>query len=223
MRRLSFLPAEIFFGLIILLIFGMLSFSLVWKILTILLVCFVLFFFRRAIVPYQDTWKNNGEIYLAPVYGVVESIRRDTDVWEQYPFSHEIRISIGPFKEKGLYLPTAGEISYLKAFVGAKINRYAPAEAFFRPVMDIAHTDIELTSKMQSKSLMRFIDCEYGQRPNLWLKSGDRGRAAACFGHYIFGGTLVIYLPQHSDILVYEKEHIIPGQTVIAAIKDMKG
>ena len=222
MRRITFLPTEIFLSLVAILIYGILNFHLFWKVVLGLVISIVLFAFRRSIIPYQDTWKNNGEIFLAPVYGVVESIRRDTDVWEEYPFSHEVRISIGPFSEKGIYLPTSGEISHLKAYTGLKVNRYAPAENFYRPALELAHTDIELTSKMQSKSLLRFIDCEYGQRPNLWLKSGDRGRGAACFGHYLFGGTLVIYLPQHSDILVYEKEYIIPGETVIAAIKDMK-
>ena len=69
---------------------------------------------------------------------------------------------------------------------------------------------------------MRFIDCTYGHRPSIWLKSGDCGRGAACFGFYPFGGTLIIYLPQNSDILVFEKERVVPGQTVISAFKDVK-
>jgi hypothetical protein len=54
----------------------------------------------------------------------------------------------------------------------------------------------------------------------LWVKSGDRGRGGACFGYYPFGGTLLIYLPAKSDILIFEKEKIFPGQSVIAATKN---
>lgn len=222
MRRFTFLPMEVFYSLLILWIYSLMNWSIGYKIL-ISVVFFTSFYIsRRASIPYRDTLKNNGEIYLSPVHGVVESIRKDTSTWDELPYSHEIRITISGWDEKGLYLPTAGEVSYLKANRGKKISRNAESQAFYRPVSELAHTDLVLTSKNQTKSLMRFIDCKYGQRPTIWLKSGDRGRGAACFGNYPFGGTLIIYLPQNSDILVFEKERVVPGQTVIAALKDVK-
>ena len=221
MKRFSFLPPEFFYGFLILWIYGLMNWGIIHKVLISLAMVVIFFCFRRSHIPYQDTLKNNGEIFLSPVHGVVQSIRRDATTWDELPASHEIRIAIGPWSEKGLYLPTAGEVSYLKANKGIKIPRNAESKDFYVPTHDLAHTDFVLKSKNQAKSLMRFIDCVYGQRPTIWLKSGDRGRGAACFGNYPFGGTLIIYLPQNSDILVFENERVVPGQTVIAALKDV--
>ena len=138
-----------------------------------------------------------------------------------YPPLTKFALQLVPGLRKVFILPTAGEVSYLKANKGAKIPRNAESNQFYVPTHDLSHTDFVLKSKNQAKSLMRFIDCVYGQRPTIWLKSGDRGRGAACFGNYPFGGTLIIYLPQNSDILVFENERVVPGQTVIAALKDV--
>lgn len=222
MRKLSFLPPEIFISLILLWIWILFKLPIGYKVLSSLLACCSLYTFRKAAIPYRDTLKNNGEIYLSPVHGLVESIRRDTTTLEDGSVTHEVRISIGGWDEKGLYLPTTGEVTYLKASKGLKIPRGSESELFYLPVSELAHTDFILKSKNQTQTLMRFIDCKYGKRPSVWLKYGDRGRGAACFGYYPFGGTLLIYLPQNSDILVFEKERIVPGQTVIAALKDLK-
>ena len=222
MKRISFIPAQFFYLLVFIWMYSLWNWAFGYKLLVTAIVLVILYATRKASIPYRDTLKNNGEIYLSPVHGIVESIRRDTLGWEEFPGCHEVRISIGGWDEKGLYLPTAAEVSYLKASKGKKVLRGAGAEAFYGPVAELSHTDLVLTSKNQTKTLMRFIDCEYGIRPSIWLKSGDRGRGAACFGHYPFGGTLIIYLPENSDILVFERERIVPGQTVIAALKDAK-
>jgi hypothetical protein len=221
MRRILFFPPFLSYLLLIILLFAFFKGSTGFKILAALFIVTIAYAFRRANVPYRDTIKNNGEIYLAPVHGIVDSIKRDTLAIDAEVPHHEIRITIGGWDEKGLYLPTAGEVSYLKANKGKKIQRNASNEEFHYPLANLAHTDLILTSKNQTQTLMRFIDCKYGVRPSMWLKSGDRGRGAACFGYYPLGGTLLIYIPQNSDILVFENERLIPGQTVIAAIKDV--
>ena len=222
MRRFTFLSPELFYGLLFFWIYVLLNWSFSSKFFISLVVFTILFAFRKASIPYRETSKIDGEIFLSPVHGIVQSIRRDTTTWEDLPASHEIRISIGAWAEKGLYLPTAGEVTYLKANKGKKIPRNADSKEFYLPANDLEHTDLVLTSNNEAKTLMRFIDCTHSQRPSIWLKSGDRGRGAACFGNYPFGGTLIIYLPQNSDILVFEKERIVPGQTVIASLKDVK-
>jgi hypothetical protein len=222
MKRFFFLSNEISYGLIIFFIFSWFKLSTGFLVFIGLVYFIIGLVFRRANIPYRDTLKNNGEIYLAPVHGEVRSIRRDITDFEELGQVHEIRVRISGWDEKGLYLPTSGEVSYLKASKGDKINRESEDYLFQQSLNNVAHTDLILTSKNQTKTMMRFIDCVYGKRPSVWLKSGDRGRGAACFGFYPFGGTLLIYLPVNSDILVFEGEHIVPGQTVIAAIKEVK-
>lgn len=220
MNRLTFLPLSIVYALISLLIVSFLKFNLIVKLIIIFLVTFVGILFRRSKVPYIDTFKIGGEMFLSPVYGIVEDIRQNIPIPGSKESGHEIRISISFFEEKGLYLPTNAEVAYLKAFEGRKVPRNADSKEFYVPADELSHTDLVLKSRNQNQSLIRFVDCKYGKRPSIWLKSGDRGRGAACFGYYPFGGTLLIYLPQNSDILVFVNERIIPGQTVIAAIKD---
>jgi hypothetical protein len=222
MKRFFFLPTEITYGLLALWLYSLVYWSLGYRFLVSLLFFIVMYAFRRVAIPYRETLKLDGELYLSPVHGVVESIRRSTSAWEDGTKCHEVRISIGAWHEKGLYLPTNGEASYLRANKGKKIPRNADSKEFYQPAAELAHTDLVLLSRNETKTLMRFIDCTYGKRPTIWLKSGDRGRGAACFGYYPFGGTLFIYLPENSDILVFEKERIIPGQTVIATLKDAK-
>ena len=222
MKRFFFLPTSVSWGLLILLIYSWAKLSFGYGLL-VSVICFIFALVtRRSSVPYRDTLKNDGEIYLSPVYGEVKSIRRNVELPHVAGEGQEVRIAISGWSEKGLYLPTAGEATYLRAIKGARIARDAETTAFYRPMDDVAHTDLVLTSKNKTQTLMRFVDCKYGKRPTIWLKSGDRGRGAACFGYYPFGGTLLIYLPNNSDILVFEKEFVVPGQTVIAALKDTK-
>lgn len=220
MKRLFFLPTEISYGLLALIIYAFWKLPLIYEIPVLLFTSLILFVFRRSSVPYRDTLKNDGEIFLSPTHGRVESVRHSVLSLDYPSPCHEVRISLSFWDEKGLYLPTAGEATYLKASKGKKIHRRSPTHIFYGPVEELAHTDLTLTSKNQVGTLMRFIDCTTGQRPTIWLKSGDRGRGGACFGYYPFGGTLLIYLPASSDVLVYEKEIVVPGQTVIAALKD---
>jgi hypothetical protein len=201
-------------------LYGFLKLPLVYEIPILLLASFFLFIFRRAFIPYRDTLKTDGEIYLSPVHGIVQSVRHSIAIPEFTWPCHEIRIAISLWDEKGLYLPTAGEVSYLKANKGKRVDQKAETHAFYGPVEELSHTDLILMSKNGTKTLMRYIDSQYSQRPTIWLKSGDRGRGAACFGYYPFGGTLLIYVPASSDVLVYEREVVVPGQSVIAALKD---
>lgn len=224
MKRFFFLPTELSWALIGIMIYAFMKLDLMIEIPVLLIASLVLFVFRRSSVPYRDTIKNDGEIYLSPIHGRVESVRHSVHSHDYPSPCHEVRISLSFWDEKGLYLPTTGEVSYLKANKGKKLHRNSPTHYFYGSMEEISHTDMTLTSKNKVTTLMRFIDCTTGKRPVIWLKSGDRGRGAACFGYYPFGGTLLIYLPASSDVLVYEKEIVIPGQTVIAALKDqLKG
>jgi hypothetical protein len=221
MKRFFFLQTEFTYALVAIIIWAFYKLPLLIEIPVLLFATFILYITRRSRVPYRDTLKNDGEIYLSPVHGVVASVRHNVNI-PDYDFPcNEVRISISIWDEKGLYLPTSGEVSYLKASKGKRLHRSSPTHAFNGPVEELAHTDLTLTSKNKTGTLMRFIDCATGKRPTIWLKSGDRGRGAACFGYYPFGGTLLIYLPETSDILVFESERVVPGQTVIAALKDL--
>jgi hypothetical protein len=213
-KRLFFVNNTWVFILVVFILYSFKHFGLVFPVTLLGVSMIAGYIFRRRFVPYRDTLKNDGEIYLCPVHGEIQSIRKGSDG------KPEIRIAMSLFDEKGLYLPTPGEITYLKDNRGKRVPRLSPHEYFYGSTDHYAHTDVSLISKNRITTQMRFIDAPYSKRPKIWLKSGDRGRGAACFGYYPFGGTLIIYLPVDSDILVFEKERVIPGQTVLAALKN---
>lgn len=220
MKRFFFLPTFMSLGLLVILLYAFFKLHIVLLIPLILIISFLLFIFRRGYIPYRDTVRDDSEIYMAPVHGKVQSIRFSVTIPDFDFLVHEIRISMSVWDEKGLYLPTTGEVNFLKASKGKKTHRDSLPHYFYGPVDELSHTDFNLISKFENKTLIRFIDCVYGKRPSIWLKSGDRGRAGACFGYYPFGGSLLIYLPATSDVLVYEQETIVPSETVIGTLKD---
>lgn len=220
MKKFFFLPSELFFGFFFIWVFVLWKMNFGYQLLVSIILFVILFSTRRAGIPFRDTVKGDGELFLSPVHGEIRSIRKDISLRELPEFAHEIRISISGWTEKGLYLPTAGEVNFLKATKGRRISRDSDSRSFYGSLDDVAHTDFILSSGVKTKTLMRFVECRYSVRPTIWLKSGDRGRGAACFGYYPFGGTLLIYLPKNSDILVFENEKVVPGQSVIAVIND---
>lgn len=220
MKRLFFLPTEVTWIVIALSLYSFIKWPITLSALIGLVSVLFLFLFRRKAVPYRDTHKIDGELFLSPIHGIVESVRMSISSIDYLSPCHEIRISLSLLPEKGLYLPTSGEVMYLKSNKGKKIPRDSSSESFYGPLGEISHTDMTLVSKNKRQTLMRFIDCQTGVKPTIWLKSGDRGRAGACFGYYPFGGSLLIYVPASSDVLVYEGEKVTPGLTVVASLKD---
>lgn len=220
MKRFFFLPTEIFLLLFGTVFYFYLKLESFYFISIFILSVFLLFIFRRSSVSFKETAKSSGEIYLSPVYGIVESVRYSVFTQDFPSPCHEVRISISFWDQKGLYLPNSAELSFIRGYKGKRLQKNSPSHLFYGSLEDIAHTDLTFVSKNNTQTFMRFVDCPEGMRPVIWLKSGDRGRGAACFGYYPFGGTLLIYLPEESDILIFEKEKVTPGQTVIALIKD---
>jgi hypothetical protein len=220
MRKFTFLETEIFYGIVGLLIFAYLRLPIGLALFISFLAVVVFWSGRRNKINFQETTRQDGEIYLSPIHGQVVSVRQHIPIMGGPEFGHEIRIVMSIWDEKGLYLPLSAEVAYLKATKGRRVSRDADDEHFYGPLDDVSRTDLTLNSKSQTKTLLRFIDGLYCRRPSIWLKSGDRGRGAACFGYYPFGGTLLIYLPKESDVLVYVTEIVKPGLTVLAAIKE---
>ena len=82
MRRFTFLPAELIYIFLFIWIYAFWNWSFGYKALTSIILLTVFYALRRSSIPYRDTLKNNGEIFLSPVHGIVQSIRRDTSVWD---------------------------------------------------------------------------------------------------------------------------------------------
>ena len=131
MSRLSFIPRFIVWSLIVFFILYVRKWSASHQVLFLIFTLFLFYFFRRSSIPYRETIKSDGEIFLSPIHGVVKSIRRNTMGWDELPGAHEVRISMSYFDQKGLYLPTSGEVSYLKENKGLKVDRKGSSQDFY--------------------------------------------------------------------------------------------
>jgi hypothetical protein len=176
-----------------------------------------LWFHRRRYHVAGESSRSESKILLSPADGEVVSIKAVTHPADGFETT-EIRIRIHHWNYWGLHLPASAEMDYLKEFPGPSLHRSKLPEL---PSFDEihAHTDVNLKMSDGQLTRMRFYHCVIGRSPRTWMKSGDFGKGAACFGHYPFGGSLIIYVPQPSDILVVEQEKITAGQSVIAALQ----
>lgn len=220
-RRNFFLKKRWFF-LVIFLMFGSLTFLPEWTRWPMLIGgAFLIWLHRRYDIPWRDTLKNDGEIFLSPIAGEVVKIGMWTDPEDGKSYG-QLRLRMNLTDNWGLHLPSSSEMEFLKEFPGKSLSRREIGLVSEENLTTHSHTDMLLRSKNGVGSRMRFVHCVSGRSPCIWMKSGDRGRGAACFGHYPFGGSLIVYVPQPSDILVVENEKIEAGQTVLAVFKSQE-
>lgn len=173
---------------------------------------------RRRDIPWRETLRSDGEMFLSPVDGEVVKIGTWTDPEAGFTYS-EVRLKINYTNNWGLHLPSSCEMEFLKSYPGRRSHRKDLARITTDESGPLEKTDLVLRSKNGVASRLRFLQCEIGRSPKIWMKSGDRGRGAACFGYYPFGGSLIVYIPQPSDILIVENEKITAGQTVLAVFR----
>lgn len=169
----------------------------------------------RRDVPTRDTHREGSEMWLAPIDGEVVRIGEEEDP-ETGIKRVQIRLVIRPWNGWGLHLPAPMEMAFLKQYTGQSFpNGELPAIPADQ-LEQTARTDLRLKTHFGTELRLTLIDSEIGRSPRLWMKSGDRGRGAACFGYYPFGGSLIVSVPQPCDILVVEHEKIRAGETVLA-------
>lgn len=218
MSRYFFMHPAIAWGSVVILIWTFFFHSFTTFFWFALFLIPLLLIFRKSPVPFIETVKVDKELILSPVFGTVVSIRQNSELFETGEIGHEVRIAISLWSPKGLYLPTSVEVTYLKHVKGKKIHLDAEPEMFYGNLDGVSRSNMTILSNRKVPISMRFIDRPYGVRPEIWLKSGDIGKGGACFGYYLFGGTLLMYLPKECNILVYENERVVPGSTVIASL-----
>ena len=218
MSKYFFLNSWVVWGSITILVWSLFYLSFTSFFLLSLIIVPFLTIFRRSPVPFIDTVKVDKELILSPSFGTIISIRQNTELFETGEIGHEIRVALSFWNPKGLYLPTSSEVSYLHHLKGEHIPLDAEPEKFYGNLENISRTNVTFLNQRKVPISLRFIDRPNGVRPEIWMKTGDIGKAGACFGYYILGGTLIIYLPKECNILVYESERVVPGSTVIASL-----
>jgi phosphatidylserine decarboxylase len=152
---------------------------------------------RKRPLTFHDDQPDGDGLVLAPVSGRVKSVRSHTNHKVFGPDLLELELRLPFWKEWGLFLPAAGEI----------IDTVEKKEGFY---VTILRPDGRRIGVALLKNVLR-------SGASLNLLPGDRGRTAALFGHFSFGGKVLLYLTENCEILVQVNEQIIAGQTALAA------
>ena len=174
---------------------------------------FFLFISRRQTRTIQDTARLDSEIFIAPITGKIEKI----EIYQNEQLYIKIRMSL--FGGWGLYLPLNSEMKHLRIKEGDHVLQNS-LDVQVAKIESYHRTEIELFSARSRNYLMYCLHPSVDRLPKIWMKSGDKGVGAACFGFFPFGGWVFVVLPKNSDLLVVENEHIVAGESVIAVIKD---
>lgn len=177
-----------------------------------------LYLHRRLYITSTEGLKNDGELFLSPIDGEIVKIGTFTNPEDHQDYI-EIRINTFYYHCWGLYLPYDSEMAYLKERAGNRFPRSELATLSQAEIEKMSLTDVVLKSPSGPSTHMRFLRCVNGNSPHIWMKSGDRGRGAACFGYYPFGGCLIVFVPAKSDVLVVVNEKIKAAESVLAVLR----
>ena len=152
---------------------------------------------------------------VSPANGVVYSVRKNIDHNIFGKGLSEIRVSSMWLNEFGLGFPLEGEVRGLKNRVGKSFFDFL--KRFRNDEKVQVHAKIlEIKGKSGQEIGLEFIKCELGLDVDLWVKPGDRGKRSARLGYFPFGGTVLIYLPPHFDVLISQGDKCVQGSTPIA-------
>jgi len=211
-----FIRKDVFIKFVIICIFAFGILPIGWAFLLTLLFGCYLVLFRRAKIRFQDTLSNTPDICLSPISGKVVAIYKDKESREFEGKVSKIRILLPFWKSYGLYFPFSSQVEIVEHKAGVKIWRLAKIGDF----TNIAkHYSVVLKNKLGHKVQIEIPQCKLGGETEVWIRPGDKARAAACFGYVPFGTYFDICFPNDSEILINENEKVYAGQTVLVGLK----
>ena len=185
--------------------------------LTFLFFSLLLFFvFRKASLRVDSDSEVPNSFIVAPTNGVVYSVKKNVDHNIFGKGLSEVRVSSMWLNEFGLGFPLEGEVRGLKSREGKSFFRLFKKGLESDEKLHVHARLLEIEGKCGQEVGLEFIKCELGFDVDLWVKPGDRGKRAARFGYFPFGGTVLIYLPPHFDVLISQGDRCIQGSTPIA-------
>lgn len=167
-----------------------------------------LFIFRKNKVFYQDSFSLNPDLMLAPISGKVRSVRKEKDGAES---SWVVEASIPLWEPCGLYLPFDGRFEEVDA--AEKARKRDIRRLLFTNKPD--RYNLTLQSKAGVVAGIKLMKSFWGLGPRLYVRSGDRGRALACFG-CLPGGRVEMKLPGGSKVMVGPGDKLKAGETAVA-------
>lgn len=178
-------------------------------------------FFRRIKKNFHDDQLTTQGMIYSPVGGKVVSVREGLTHCHFGEGLTEIRISLPLFSEIGIFLPVTSEVVDVKKRDSTRLFRFATNQ-LDQVIDSFGGIEIVLRDKVGEQMAMQFIPCYLGRAPEIVLAPGDRGKRQVNIGHFPFGGTVLIYLPQMAQTMVSDNERVKAGETILSSYKVFK-
>lgn len=172
----------------------------------------IFFLFRKNNSKHQDYIAYNNEVCLSPVDGRVIAIEnREQGKYFQKVITLKMAI-INPY---GLLCPFDSEVESIEN------GDQVAAESWFAKNIAKSRVDCKIgfKNKLGFKSMLRIQKSPMFGFPKLWIRTGDKASAGACFGVIPYGGKIKIYFPTDISIAVEKGDRLKAGVTIIAGIR----
>lgn len=184
----------------------------------------ILLLFRKSTSAYLEDIAFKKGVLFSPVNGRIVNITKNLELPDMEGKWSEVKVIINPWNETGIYLPTKVEIEDF-SLTGRKPHlRYLPwSKKGKEENKEDEREKLSLTIKDEMENLIKmvFVRCYVGGRPEIFVMPGDRGKQQANIGHFPFGGTLFLYLPEKYEILIGELDQVVAGETLLAGLSSI--
>ncbi|KMT20831.1 phosphatidylserine decarboxylase family protein [Clostridium cylindrosporum] len=182
----------------------------IFIIIPIILILFILYFFRD---PYREV-DFNEKTFISPADGTVMDIR---DIYEEDFIkgnAKKVTIFLSVFNVHINRCPIAGEVTYSSYRPG----KYLPA---FKPHAseENERNTIGIENKF-TKALVHQITGLIARRIVCWNKEGDTVEQGEKFGLIKFGSCTELIVPDNVKILVKKGDVVRGGITILGVIDD---
>lgn len=182
------------------------------------------FLFRQTKLTYKDDVGFKNDVFYSPVSGALKRVRKNIN----HPFFGknltEVHLTVMPWNEYGIYLPFTCEVKELRAHRGKRLIRLGDHLTNYLEASPDVGIDLICEGVNGSTIGMKFVQCYLGGWPEIALLPGDRGKRRSNIGYFPYGGSLILYLPPETQLLLEEGDLLIAGVSVFAGLtKDATG
>ncbi len=186
-----------------------LVFKWVFLIFTILLYCFLLFFFR---VPKRKVELAEGVVY-SPADGKIVVIEETEE--REYFRDNCLQVSVfmSPFNMHSNRYPVSGKVRYVNYKPGRNLVAWHPKSSELNE-----STTVVLETSGEKKIIVRQVAGTFARRIVTYAKEGSEVIQGDELGFIKFGSRVDIFLPLDAKVEVSILQHVKANKSIIARI-----
>lgn len=190
-----------------------------WPLIILWCLGLVFYFYtlRKNRINYKEVINIQPDVILSPVDGTVKEILPNINDEFHNVVGTKIRFAISWLDPVGLYLPMACQVRNTESYDGKYFIRNRDELKFTH---GFQRNNITLKNKANKKTYLELVKCPFGRKAKTWVEAGDKGKLGSCIGFIPLGGTVVMTVPEESEIFCRVGDKVRAGETVISGMKE---